>query len=99
MRKLIHLLTGLFLLAVLVLSLVFLRANSSPVSLTFGRWVSNEQSLGLWIVSAFVLGCAMGLLVGLRLFTSLLNKVEISRLRNKLAKLEKVQTGQENQSK
>jgi uncharacterized integral membrane protein len=89
MRKLVQLIAGLFLLLVLVLSLVFLRANDAPAALSFGRWETGEQAIGLWVVSAFVLGCVLGLLVGLRLFRSLLNRVEIAKLRRRIEKLER----------
>ena len=88
MKKLIRTLTGFFLLIVMVLSLGFMRANDALISLSFGVIESQERPVGLWIAAAFVLGGLLGLMVGLRLFTSLIGRLEIARLRSRIAKLE-----------
>jgi uncharacterized integral membrane protein len=88
MKKLIRTLTGFFLLIVMVLSLGFMRANDALVSLSFGAIESQERPVGLWIAAAFVLGGLLGLMVGLRLFSSLIGRLEIARLRSRIAKLE-----------
>lgn len=88
MKKLIRTLTGFFLLIVMVLSLGFMRANDALVSLSFGAIESQERPVGLWIAAAFVLGGLLGLVVGLRLFSSLIGRLEIARLRSRIAKLE-----------
>ena len=88
MKKLIKTLTGFFLLIVMVLSLGFMRANDALVSLSFGAIESQERAVGLWIAAAFVLGGLLGLMVGLRLFSSLIGRLEIARLRSRIAKLE-----------
>ena len=88
MKKLIKTLTGFFLLIVMVLSLGFMRANDELVSLSFGAIESQERPVGLWIAAAFVLGGLLGLMVGLRLFSSLIGRLEIARLRSRIAKLE-----------
>jgi len=88
MKKLIKTLTGFFLLIVMVLSLGFMRANEALVSLSFGAIESQERPVGLWIAAAFVLGGLLGLMVGLRLFSSLIGRLEIARLRSRIAKLE-----------
>ena len=88
MKKLIRTLTGFFLLIVMVLSLGFMRANDALISLSFGVIESQERPVGLWIAAAFVLGGLLGLMVGLRLFSSLIGRLEIARLRSRIAKLE-----------
>jgi len=88
MKKFIKTLTGFFLLIVMVLSLGFMRANDALVSLSFGAIESQERPVGLWIAAAFVLGGLLGLMVGLRLFSSLIGRLEIARLRSRIAKLE-----------
>ncbi len=88
MKKLIRTLTGFFLLIVMVLSLGFMRANDALVSLSFGAIELQERPVGLWIAAAFVLGGLLGLMVGLRLFSSLIGRLEIARLRSRIAKLE-----------
>jgi uncharacterized integral membrane protein len=88
MKKLIRTLTSFFLLIVMVLSLGFMRANDALVSLSFGAIESQERPVGLWIAAAFVLGGLLGLMVGLRLFSSLIGRLEIARLRSRIAKLE-----------
>tara|TARA_Y100000385_G_scaffold136539_1_gene141873 strand:+ start:221 stop:553 length:333 start_codon:yes stop_codon:yes gene_type:complete len=90
MRKILRLLTGLFLLSVLVLSLGFMSANDTLISLSFGALQSQERPVASWIAASFVLGGLLGLLAGLRLFSSLFGRLEIARLRSRLAKLEAV---------
>ncbi|MEJ6678951.1 MAG: lipopolysaccharide assembly protein LapA domain-containing protein [OM182 bacterium] len=90
MRKILRILTGLFLLAVLVLSLGFMSANDTLISLSFGALQSQDRPVGLWIAASFVLGGLLGLMAGLRLFSSLFGRLEIARLRSRLAKLEAV---------
>jgi len=65
-----------------------MRANDALVSLSFGAIESQERPVGLWIAAAFVLGGLLGLMVGLRLFSSLIGRLEIARLRSRIAKLE-----------
>ena len=90
MRKILRILTGLFLLAVLVLSLGFMSANDTLISLSFGALQSQDRPVGLLIEASFVLGGLLGLTAGLRLFSSLFGRLEIARLRSRLAKLEAV---------
>ena len=90
MRKILRILTGLFLLAVLVLSLGFMSANDTLISLSFGALQSPVRPVGLWIAASFVLGGLLGLMAGLRLFSSLFGRLEIARLRSRVAKLEAV---------
>ena len=90
MRKILRILTGLFLLAVLVLSLGFMSANDTLISLSFGALQSQDRPVGLCIAASFVLGGLLGLMAGLRLFSSLFGRLEIARLRSRLAKLEAV---------
>ena len=51
MRKILRILTGLFLLAVLVLSLGFMSANDTLISLSFGALQSQDRPVGLWIAA------------------------------------------------
>ena len=90
MKKILRILTWLFLLAVMVLSLGFMSANNTFISLSFGTFQSQERPVGLWIASSFVLGGMAGLVFGLRLFSSLFGRLENARLRNRLAKLEAI---------
>ncbi len=88
MQKLRRLVTGLILLVVLVLSLGFLTANNQLVSLELGTYMTQPRPVALWIAAAFVGGGSLGLLVGLRVFKSAVSRMELSRLRAKLAKHE-----------
>lgn len=88
MRKLARLVSGLILLAVLVVSLGFLNANDTPVALEFGSFVTAARPIALWIIAAFVIGGTSGLLIGLRVVSTLAGKVELGRLRAKVKKYE-----------
>jgi uncharacterized membrane protein YciS (DUF1049 family) len=99
MRKILRILTGLFLLAVLVLSLGFMSANDTLISLSFGALQSQERPVALWIAASFVLGGLLGLMAGLRLFSRLIGRLEIARLRSRLAKVEAVKKSMSERSK
>lgn len=86
MRHVYRLFSGLVLLVVLVLSLSFLSANTDAISLKLGTFVTEPHPVSLWIVTAFVIGGALGLLVGLRLVHSLQSKLEAASLRRRLKK-------------
>ncbi len=82
--------TGLFLFGVLVLSLGFTSANDTLIWLSFGALQWQDRSVGLLIAASFVLGGLLCLMAGSRLFSSLFGRLEIARLRSRLAKLEAV---------
>ncbi len=86
MRHVYRLFSCLVLLVVLVLSLSFLSANTDAISLKLGTFVTKPHPVALWIVAAFVIGGALGLLVGLRLLHSLQSKFEAASLRRRLKK-------------
>ena len=54
MRKLGHLLSGLFLVLVFVLSIIFSYFNTTPVSIGFANWEFSAQPISVWIIGAFV---------------------------------------------
>lgn len=83
-----RLFSGLILLAVLVLSLSFLSANTEAVSLRLGSYATASYPVALWVAAAFVMGGTLGLLVGLRLVRSLRSKVAVVSLRRRLKKAE-----------
>jgi len=65
MRKLINLLSGLFLVLVFLAAITFSYYNTTPVALLFGSWESASQPVSVWIIAAFVGGGSLGLLLGL----------------------------------
>ena len=89
MRQLTQLLSGFFLLLVFVASIVFSYYNSTPVPIVIGAWQLQAKPVSVWIISAFVSGGLLGLLLGLGLFRSLKSRVEIRRLKKALIEAEK----------
>ncbi|MBT4255529.1 MAG: DUF1049 domain-containing protein, partial [Gammaproteobacteria bacterium] len=48
--------------------------------ISFGSWELNPQPVSVWIITAFVSGGLLGLLLGLRIFSGLKSRAEIKRL-------------------
>ncbi len=84
MRKLGHLLSGLFLVLVFVLSIIFSYFNTTPVSIGFANWEFSAQPISVWIIGAFVSGGFSGLLLGLGLFRQLRTRAELRRTKKQL---------------
>jgi len=80
MRQLTQVLSGFFLLLVFAASVTFTYYNSTPVAIGIGSWQLDPQPVSVWIISAFVSGGLLGLLLGLGLFRNLKSRVEIRRL-------------------
>ena len=85
MRKITSLLSGLFLILVFTASITFAYFNSTPVSISVGAWEFPSQPVSVWIIGAFVIGGAVGLLLGLGIFRNLKSRTEIRRLNKQLA--------------
>lgn len=85
MRKLANLLSGLVLVLVFLAAIVFSYFNTTPVALQFGNWEFSAQPVSVWIISAFVLGGGLGLLLGFGLFRSLRSNAELRRARKELS--------------
>ena len=89
MRKIGRLLSGFFLILVFVASTAFTYFNTTPVSIAFGNWQLAAQPVSVWIISAFVLGGSVGLMLGLGLFRNLKSRSEIRRLNKQLTDAKK----------
>lgn len=85
MQKLINLLSGLFLIVVFIMSIVFSYFNSTPVTIRFGTWEIADLAVSIWIIGAFVCGGSLGLILGLRFFKGIKTKNEVRQLNKKLA--------------
>jgi len=85
MRKIGSLLSGLFLILVFVISITFSYFNNTPVAIVFGSWQLSSQPVSVWIISAFVTGGTIGLLLGLGIFRNLKSRSEIRRLTKQLS--------------
>ncbi|MBT3529337.1 MAG: DUF1049 domain-containing protein [Gammaproteobacteria bacterium] len=80
MNKISRVLSGFFLLLVFAASISFSYFNSAPIAISFGSWELNPQPVSVWIITAFVSGGLLGLLLGLRIFSGLKSRAEIKRL-------------------
>ncbi len=84
MRKFLNLLSGLFLVLVFLAAITFSYYNTTPIAISFGNWQSGAQPVSVWIVSAFVSGGFIGLLLGLRLLSKRHSSKDVRRLQNEL---------------
>jgi uncharacterized integral membrane protein len=84
MQKITNLLSGLFLILVFIVSIVFTYFNSTPVSIAFGSWQFAPVPVSVWIIGAFVSGAALGLLLGSGFFSALKARADIRRLTKQL---------------
>ena len=84
MQKLINLLSGLFLILVFIVSIVFTYFNSTPVSIAFGTWQFPPVPVSVWIIGAFVSGGLLGLLMGIRFFSGFRARADVRRLTKQL---------------
>lgn len=88
MKKLLNLLSGLFLILVFIASITFTYFNATPVVISFGTFEFAELPVSVWIIGAFVCGGMIGLILGLRFFQGLKSKTDIKRLGKKLRNAE-----------
>lgn len=85
MNSFVRLLAASFLILVFCTSIAFSYYNTVPVSLVFGVWQSPQLPVSIWVLSAFIAGGGLGLLLGLRFFKNLKSRVEIRRLQKEVA--------------
>jgi len=64
MHKIGRLLSGCFLILVFIASVTFSYFNNVPVVISYGTFQFPSQPVSVWIIGAFVLGGALGLLLG-----------------------------------
>ena len=84
MQKIFNLLSGLFLILVFFVSIIFTYFNSTPISIAFGSWQFPPVPVSVWIIGAFVSGGTLGLLFGLRFFSGLKARSDVRRLSKQL---------------
>jgi putative membrane protein len=84
MRKLLNLLSGLFLVLVFLAAITFSYYNTTPVAILFGNWQSIPQPVSVWIVGAFVAGGFLGLLLGSRILSMRRDNASTRRLKKEL---------------
>ncbi len=85
MNSVTRLLTAVFLLLVFVSAIAFSYFNTQPIGLSFASWNSVELPISAWLLSAFILGGTLGLLLGFRIFRALKTRVELHRLQKELS--------------
>lgn len=84
MRKLAQFFSGLFLVLVFIVSIIFSYFNTTPVAISFANRQFPAQPVSVWIIGAFVSGGLLGLLFGLGLVRNLKARAEIRRLTRQL---------------
>lgn len=96
MQKLFQLLTFVFLLLVFSACIAFFYYNTTAVTISFGPWQLPEQPVSVWIIASFVLGGALGLVLGFGVLKSFKSRVDMRRLKKQLEakqlELEKLQS-------
>ena len=85
MRTLKRLLAGFFTVCVFVAAVAFAWYNDTPVAVGLGDWRLPPQAVSIWILGAFVIGGALGLLLGLRLFQGFRRNSRVRKLSRQLA--------------
>ena len=80
MRNLSNLLSRFVLLSVFVAAITFTYFNTDSVTITFGTHVFAPMPVSAWIIGAFVLGGALGLLLGLNFFSQLKSRAKLKRM-------------------
>ena len=76
---------GFFVICVFVAAVAFALYNDTPVAVGVGDWRLPPQAVSIWILGAFVIGGALGLLLGLRLFQGFLRNSQVKKLSRQLA--------------
>ncbi len=89
MQKLIRVLAWFSLFIVFIASIIFSYANTDPVVLSLGFYTFSAQPLAVWVISAFVLGGAGGIIVGVGFLRGTRVRLEARRLRARIVTLEK----------
>ena len=85
MRTLKRLLAGFFVVCVFAATVAFALYNDTPVAVGIGDWRLPPQAVSIWILGAFVIGGALGLLLGLRLFQGFRRNTRVRKLSRELA--------------
>ena len=85
MRTFKRLLAGVFVVCVFVAAVVFAWYNNTPVAIGLGDWRLPPQAVSIWIMGAFIIGGALGLLLGLRLFEGFRRNSRVRKLQRQLA--------------
>lgn len=84
MRRLLRLLSLLFLLLLFAVSVAFTYYNAAPVELRFGDHALPPLPVSALLLGTFVGGGLLGLLCGLRLFQQTRCRAELRRVRRQL---------------
>jgi len=85
MRKLGNILSGFFLILVFVASITFSYFNTAEVGIALGNIQLAPKPIAVWIIGAFVIGGAIGLLLGLGIVRQLKSRNEIRKLKRQLS--------------
>jgi len=88
MTRLARAFTILFIVLTFLLSIGLSFFNTERIAFSFGFFVLEPQPVALWVLSAFVIGGMVGLVLGAGLFRQWRSVREIQRLRAELQRIE-----------
>lgn len=87
MKGFVRFITFLIFISIVLLAFLFAVNNTTEVSLWLGRELP-ALSVGVLIITAFILGGVIGLFLGIGIFKQLKTMAELRQLRKKIARLE-----------
>jgi uncharacterized integral membrane protein len=87
-KGLVHLITFLVFVGIILLAFLFAVNNPTEISLWLGLQLP-VLSVGVLVISAFILGGVLGLILGLRILVQLKYTLQIRRLSTQLNKAKK----------
>ena len=97
MKGFVRFITFLAFIGVVLLGWMFAWKNTTEVTLWFGRDIS-AVSVGVLVITVFILGAVIGLLLGVGILRQLKTMVEIRKLKNQIARMESAGNSDQTQS-
>lgn len=94
MKGFVRFITFLVFVGIILLAVLFAYNNTTEV----GLWVGidlPQQSVGVWLICAFILGGLLGLLTGMGIFRQLKYIMQIRHLRSQLEKVKNSGNGEQ----
>lgn len=88
MSKFKRVVTGILLLGVFLVALLFTLSNTTPLPLALGMWQLAPLPLGVWVLLAFTLGGLLGLISGAWRGTGSAQRREFKQLQARLHRTE-----------
>lgn len=94
MKGFVRFITFLVFVGIILLAVLFAYNNTTEVGLWIGIDLP-QQSVGVWVICAFILGGLLGLLTGIGIFRQLKYIIQIKSLRSQLEKAKNSGNGEQ----